>query len=269
VNDFAHAIDDESAREIERRIRALQDATGDVVVIATVPTFKPYADIREYAVKMFENRGQGIGQRGKDNGALIVVAKNDRKVRIEVGYGLEGSLTDLVSRRIIAEDIAPRFREGQFAAGLNAGVDRIIDVVSKGEPLPAARSAKSTARASRQFDFGAFALLLFIIVPLVGAVLRSMLGRFMGSTVGAGIIGAGAWFFAGSLAIAIIAAIVGFIIMIFSGAAALASSRRGGVWFPGGWGGGGFGGGGGFSGGGGGFSGGGGSFGGGGSSGGW
>jgi uncharacterized protein len=187
-------------------------------------------------------------------------------VRIEVGYGLEGSLTDLTSRRIIAEDIAPRFREGRFAAGLDAAVDRIIDVVGKGEPLPPARTAASERRGGGGFDLGTIALLLFIVVPMVGAILRSMFGRFLGSTVGAGVIGAAAWFVIGSLAIAIIAGIIAFVVIVASGTGALAAGRRGGVWIPGGggWGGGGWGGRGG-----GGFSGGGGGFGGGGSSGNW
>ena len=81
VNDFAHVIDPSSAQEIDRRVRALEKATGDVVVVATVRTFQPYGDIKEYAVKMFENGGKGIGARGKDNGVLVVVAVEDRKVR--------------------------------------------------------------------------------------------------------------------------------------------------------------------------------------------
>ena len=84
-----------------------------------------------------------IGRKGQDNGALFVVAKNDRKMRIEVGYGLEGVLTDVTSRRIIAENVAPLFRQNQFAAGINAGVDRIIEVVGTGQPLPAQRAAPS------------------------------------------------------------------------------------------------------------------------------
>ena len=79
---------------------------------------------------------------GQDNGALFLVAKNDRKMRIEVGYGLEGVLTDVTSRRIIAENVAPLFREGRFAAGIDAGVDRIIAVVAEGKPLPPPQGGK-------------------------------------------------------------------------------------------------------------------------------
>ena len=94
-----------------------------------------------------------IGRKGQDNGALFLVAKNDRKMRIEVGYGLEGVLTDVTSRRIIAENVAPAFREGQFAAGINAGVDRIIAVVDEGKPLPPPKTDSRERRSAAAFDF--------------------------------------------------------------------------------------------------------------------
>src|SRR6266508_6781735 len=93
VNDFAHVIDPASAAEMDRMIRALQAATGDVVVVATVPTIEPYGDIREYANKLFENHGRGIGDKDKKNGALILLAVKEQKVWVEVGYGLEQWIT--------------------------------------------------------------------------------------------------------------------------------------------------------------------------------
>jgi uncharacterized protein len=131
VNDFARVIDPQSKQELERRIRALQKATGDAVVIATVKTFKPdYADIREYSVKMFENAGRGVGERGKDNGLLLVVAVDDRQVGVEVGYGLEGIITDGFSGQTIREAIRPAFREGHYGAGLLAGATRFINRIA-------------------------------------------------------------------------------------------------------------------------------------------
>src|SRR5262245_52764065 len=94
VNDFAKVIDASSAAELDRMIRTLQTATGDVVVVVTVPTVEPYADVREYAVKLFENQGRGIGEKGKDNGLLILLALKERRVWVEVGYGLEQWITD-------------------------------------------------------------------------------------------------------------------------------------------------------------------------------
>src|SRR5687768_9118308 len=109
VNDFAGVIDDETERELDRRIRALERATGDAVVVATVRTFEPYADIASYAVKMFENGGRGIGARGKDNGALIVVAVDARRVRIETGYDIEPFITDGFAGDTIRTLMGPRF----------------------------------------------------------------------------------------------------------------------------------------------------------------
>ena len=130
VNDFARVIDASSAQELDRRIRALQSATGDVVVVATVPTFQPYADIDEYAVKMFENGGQGIGVKGKDNAVLVVVAVQDRRVKIEVGYGLEEYIPDGFAGQTIREAMLPEFRSNAYGRGLVAGVTRIINRIA-------------------------------------------------------------------------------------------------------------------------------------------
>src|SRR5258708_2494373 len=126
VNDFAGIVDPASRAELNKRIRALKAATGDVVVVATVPTFQPYGSIDEYAVKMFENRGRGIGDKGKDNGLLIVVAKDDRKVRIEVGYDLEQFIPDGFAGETIRDAIAPAFRARRYAPGPLAGTHPIM-----------------------------------------------------------------------------------------------------------------------------------------------
>ena len=117
VNDFAHVIDDSSAAALDRMIRSLKDASGDVVVIATVPTIAPYGDIREYANKLFENEGRGIGEKGKDNGLLILLAVNERKVWIEVGYAIEQWVTDGFSGETSRLYMVPQFRDGNYGAG--------------------------------------------------------------------------------------------------------------------------------------------------------
>ena len=144
VNDFANVIDAASEAEIERRILALKNASGDVVVVATIETFQPYGDIREYAVKMFENRGRGIGAKGKDNGLLVLLAVKDRRVQIEVGYDLEQFITDGYAGEVSRNDMAPYFGRGEYGAGLQAGVTRIIGRVAQGRgvtlsdvPMPA------------------------------------------------------------------------------------------------------------------------------------
>ncbi len=153
-------------------------------------------------------------------------------MRIEVAYGFEGVLTDVTARRIIGETVAPYFKQGQFAQGINAGVDRIIEVIGTGEPLPVETTGGRPTRHS--FDFGNLFIILLVAVPIVGTILRSMFGNVGGSVIGGGLAGAVAWFVAGSLLIAAGAGVVAFIIIIFS----MFSGGRGGGWFPGGGGGG-------------------------------
>ena len=131
VNDFAGVIDADSKQELDRRIRALKEATGDVVAVATVKTFQPYADITEFKTKMFENGGRGIGDRGTDNGVLIVAAMNDRQIGIEVGYALEEFITDGFAGETIRQVIAPDFQRGEFGPGLLAGATRIINRIAE------------------------------------------------------------------------------------------------------------------------------------------
>ena len=262
VTDRAQTLSPAEQQALEAKLADWEARTSNQLAVLIVPTTQP-EPIEAYSIRVAE--AWKLGRKGNDNGVLFLVAKNDRKMRIEAGYGLEGTLTDVTSRRIIAEDVAPLFREGKFAAGINAGVDRITKVVAEGRPLPPRPSGAKPKADAGGFDFGTLALILFIVVPVVGVVLRSIFGKLLGSTVGGAVVGAAAWFFVGSLVVAIIGGIVAFIVMIFSGPGGGRPGRGGGLSLPaGGWGGGG-----GFSGGGGGFSGGGGSFGGGGASGGW
>lgn len=167
VNDFANVIDATSEAEMDRRIRALQAASGDVVVVATVPTFKPYGDINEYAVKMFENGGRGIGERGKDNGVLVVVAVEDRAIKMEVGYDLEQFVTDGFAGEIIRTVIVPQFRTGNYGEGLLAGTTRIINRIAEGRgvTLQGVPQARRATRESGPFPFVP-ALVMIILVIL-------------------------------------------------------------------------------------------------------
>jgi uncharacterized protein len=166
VNDFAHVIDPSSAQEIDRRVRALEKATGDVVVVATVRTFQPYGDIKEYAVKMFENGGKGIGARGKDNGVLVVVAVEDRKVGIEVGYTLEEYITDGFAGQTIREAILPEFRSGNYGRGLVTGTTRIINRIADARGVNLQDVPRDTPREQPQFHIpiGTIIFILFIIL---------------------------------------------------------------------------------------------------------
>jgi len=131
VTDLAHVIDADNARRMDAMGRALQAKTGDVVVVVTVPTLEPYGDVNEYAVKLFENHGRGVGQKGKDNGLLMLVAPNDRKVRVEVGYDLEQFITDGFSGETIRM-MTPQFAAGRYGAGLRLGMERIVGRIAQG-----------------------------------------------------------------------------------------------------------------------------------------
>jgi uncharacterized protein len=262
VTDLTQSLSAPEKQALETKLADWEARTGNQLAVLMVPSTQP-EPIEAYALRVAE--AWKIGRKGQDNGVVMLIAKNDKKARLEVGYGLEGVLTDVTARRIIAESMAPQFSAGRYAAGIGAAVDRIISVVAEGKPLPPPQKKPASA-AGGGFSFEMLLVMLFFVVPLVGSVLRRIFGKLLGATVGAGIVGTAAWVVAGSLLIAGLAAVVGFVIMIFAGSgAALAGRRGGGVWFPtgGGWGGGGGGGGGG------GFSGGGGGFGGGGASGGW
>jgi uncharacterized protein len=171
VNDFANVIDPESERELERRILSLQKASGDVVVVATVPSIEPYGDIEQYAVRMFENGGKGIGQKGKDNGALIVLAMKERRVRIEVGYDLEEFITDAFSGETIREVMTPQFRNNAFGAGLVAGTTRVINRVAsrRGVELTDVPRERQPIQAPRAFGSWKLILLVWIIIMILSS----------------------------------------------------------------------------------------------------
>jgi len=169
VNDFAHVIDASSAQQIDRTIRTLQSASGDVVIVATVPTIEPYGDIRDYAVRMFQNGGRGIGDRSKDNGLLILLALKERRVWVEVGYGLEQYVTDGFSGQVSRELMTPQFRTGNYGAGLLAGTNAIATRIAQGRnvqltgvPAPQLRASRPAPRLSANWIIIAI-VILFII----------------------------------------------------------------------------------------------------------
>lgn len=169
VNDFAGAVDAANAAEMDRMIRALQQASGDVVVVATVPTFAPYGDIREYAVKLFGNHGKGIGEKDKHNGLLILLAVKDRKVWIEVGYGLEEFITDGYAGETSRQYMIPYFRQNDYGGGLEAGVARIIGRIAqaRGVTLEGVKPVSRPARGDRGVSAGGVVFFLIVIIVLV------------------------------------------------------------------------------------------------------
>ena len=170
VNDFANVIDANSERELDRRIRSLKAASGDVVIVATVKTYKPYGSIEEYAVKMFENNGRGIGDKGKDNGLLILVAVDDRKIKIEVGYDLEQFITDGFAGQTIRDEITPQFRNGNFGAGLLAGTTTIINRIAgqRGVTLQNVPAPQPARRATGS-GFPWWIILIWILIIILNS----------------------------------------------------------------------------------------------------
>ena len=170
VNDFANVIDAASERELDQRIRSLKAASGDVVVIATVKTYKPYADIEEYAVKMFENNGRGIGDKGKDNGLLIVVAVDDRRIKIEVGYDLEQFITDGFAGETIRDVITPQFRSGNYGAGLLAGATNIINRIAERRGVTLQNvPPPQPSRRTTGFGFPWWIILIWILIVILSS----------------------------------------------------------------------------------------------------
>ena len=175
VNDFAHVVDAQSRAEMERMIRALQASTGDAVVVATTPTIEPYGDITEYAVKLFENRGRGVGQKGKDNGVLILLALKERRVRIEVGYGLEEFITDGFAGETSRDYMAPHFRAGQYGAGLLAGTERIVGRIAQARGVTL-EGVRVPQQAVRQPSGGMPIPLSVIVIGFIIILIISRIG---------------------------------------------------------------------------------------------
>ncbi len=165
VNDFAGVIDADDEARLDDLIRKLQAATGDTMVAATIKTFKPEADIRTYANKMFENHGRGIGQKGKDNGLLLLLAVDDREVWTEVGYDLEGIITDGFAGETSRETMVPFFRTSAFGGGLVAGTTVFAQRIAsaRGVTLDGVE-AQQPVRSNDEGGFPAILILFFAII---------------------------------------------------------------------------------------------------------
>ncbi|MFZ6770854.1 TPM domain-containing protein [Undibacterium sp. Di26W] len=248
IADQTATLTTEQKAALEQKLRDFENKKGSQIAVLIVPTTAPET-IEQYALRVAEQ--WKLGRKKVDDGAILLIAKNDRSLRIEVGYGLEGALNDATSKRIISDTITPYLKQGDFNAGIQAGVDQMMRVVD-GEALP----AKTARRTNDVGGFQQYAPILFIMALVVGGVLRALFGRLPGALVTGGVVGGIAWLVAGAMPLAMIAGVLALFFTLLSGSlgargigAYYGGSGRGGM--------GGFGGGGGFSGGGGGFGGGG------------
>lgn len=269
VTDLADVLPAADEAALEEKLEAFETRKGSQIAVLIVASTQP-EDLEQYSIRVVD--AWKLGRKNIDDGALLLIAREDRRLRIETGRGLEGALTDLIANRIIDETITPRFREGDYVGGINAGVDRMIGVID-GEALP---EPEATAKDGKGGGAGEIFGFLVVLAMIIATLLHKLLGRLFGSLFSGGIVGGLALLLTGAIGMAAIVALVGFFAALFFGGSALpgivsgGGRHRGGDW-GGGFGGGGFGGGG-FGGGGfggGGFGGGGGGFGGGGASGRW
>ncbi len=261
VTDLTSTLDAAQVLALDARLAAFEAGKGSQIAVLILPTTQPET-IEQFGIRVADT--WKLGRKGVDDGVLLLIAKDDRKLRIEVGYGLEGALNDATAKRIVSEVISPNFKRGEFYAGIDAGVTAIIKVI-EGEPLPPPAPRASTQSGSDTDSFGHLLGTAFVIFMIGNIILRQLLGRLPSGLIVGGVIGVIAWVMLLSLAWAIAAGIVAFVLSLIFGLSGHGSS------FPSGWGGGSGGGwsSGGGSFGGGGFGGGGGNFGGGGASGDW
>jgi uncharacterized protein len=226
VVDLTNTLNASYIETLNQRIRSFEQRKGSQIAVLIVPTTQPET-IEQYSIRAAE--AWKIGRKKIDDGALLVIAKNDHKLRIEVGYGLEGALTDITSRRIIDEVIVPRFKEGDFAGGISEGLTRMIGVID-GEPLP---KPKPEASHGPDVDWmsGLSAGWPFILVGalMIGSFLRAVFGRLLGATAAGGVFAVLGWFIVGSLiAGAVMGGVAFLLVLIVGDSASLGVSPRGG-----------------------------------------
>jgi uncharacterized protein len=255
VIDLTGTLSGRAVASLEAKLADLESQKGSQIAVLIVPTTQP-EEIEQYGIRVAD--AWKAGRKNIDDGAILLVAKNDRRVRIEVGKGLEGAMPDAIANRIIDENITPRFKAGDFDGGVEAGVDKMIAVVN-GEPLPAPDQKWEHSGA-----LSSALPVLLVVVFIASGVLRAMFGRMLGSFATGGLAGALAWMLSHLIPVGVGAGLVGFVFALLAGSATRGWSTGGRGWgggFGGGFGagfGGSGGGGGGFGGGGGGgFSGGG------------
>ncbi len=241
VTDLTATLDAAQKAALEQTLAAFEARKGAQVAVLMVPTTQPET-VEQYAVRVEET--WKLGRKGVDDGVLLLIAKDDRKLRIEVGYGLEGVLPDALAKRIIADDIVPRFKQGDFYGGVTAGVDRITRVID-GEALPPPMAQSGNGG---DWDFNSLLAMGFFAVVFLGGILRAIVGRAVGAGIVGAVLGFAVWFFTGTLIVALIAGVIAFIFALAGGSSGGWGGSSGG-WSSGG--GGGFSGGGGGSGGGG------------------
>lgn len=217
VVDLGNSLSPEQKQSLETRLQAFEQRKGSQIAVLIIGKTQPET-IEQYAIRVAEQ--WQLGRKRVDDGAILLIAKEERALRIEVGYGLEGALSDAICKRIIEEQILPRFRQDDFYGGISFGVDAMIRVID-GEALPPPQSDTSSLGA-----IGAVPL-VFIAAIIMGALMRKLFGRGKGAFITAGVLGLIVWIMTGLLVFALFSALMGFVLTL-SGLRALGGWRGGG-----------------------------------------
>lgn len=204
VNDYAQLLTPEQRARLESVLAQFEARKGSQIAVLTVPTTKPET-IEQYGIRVSET--WKLGRKGVDDGILLLVATEDRAVRIEVGYGLEGILPDAIAKRIIEDEILPLFRTGEFYRGITAGLERIMATI-EGEALPVPSPVKNLSGKSQGF------LVLVLAGISLGWFLQVILGRFLAGLLGGGLVGFLVWVITGGLTIAVLLGLLVLVLIL-------------------------------------------------------
>ena len=241
VTDLTHTLTPDQQSQLEAKLASFEQQKGSQIAVLIMGSTKP-EEIEQYSIRVVD--AWKLGREKQDDGVLVLVAKDDRKMRIEVGYGLEGPIPDLIAKRIITEIMVPSFRQGDYYGGINNAVEQLMRLIS-GERLP--EPAHSKPNGGKLWDM---MYLLFIGAFVVGGILRAVFGNFLGGVLNGGFIGMLVWLFGGGLVVALVLGIIAFFFTFAGGSGLGHIGGLGGGGYSGGSGGWSGGGGGGFGGGG-------------------
>ncbi|MDO9192945.1 MAG: TPM domain-containing protein [Undibacterium sp.] len=208
VTDSTGTLNAEQKANLEQTLKDFETRKGSQIGVLIVSTTSPEA-IEQYSLRVVER--WKLGRKKVDDGALLIIAKDDRTLRIEVGYGFEGVLNDAICQRIISEVITPKLKQADFYGGITDGVNRMIRV-AEGEPLPPVRE-----QANNEIEIKPYIPLIFILALVVGGALRAIFGRLPGAIVTGGVMGFLAWLFAGAISIALLSGLLAFVFALLGG----------------------------------------------------
>ncbi|OGS76534.1 MAG: hypothetical protein A2Z94_01350, partial [Gallionellales bacterium GWA2_55_18] len=209
VTDLTATLDAQQTQTLEARLAAFEAKKGAQLAVLIVPSTQPET-IEQFGIRVAE--AWKLGRKGVDDGALLLVAKNDRTLRIEVGYGLEGVLNDATAKRIVDEIIVPHFKRGEFYPGIESGTAAMLRVVD-GESLPPPKRAA----ASGKYDIESLFFIAFGLVVVVGGMLRALLGRFPAALLMGGALGGLAWLMVAPLLVALLVGFMAFVFVLLGG----------------------------------------------------